>query len=122
MFIDSLEVEDNLRMSKKISYQDSNNRMEKELDFNEKYEQKEPALPSNSILCEEEDDQINDVQEEGYNHLFYENCNQPAITYVSDDSKEVFRLPEYDEYEDDYLDVVPKKPVVNFVNSSPVSQ
>ena len=56
MFIDSLEVEDNLRMSNKISDQDSNNIMEKELELNEKYEQKELASPSNSILCRREND------------------------------------------------------------------
>ena len=120
MFIDSLEVEDNLRMSKKFSGQDNNNKNEEELELNEQYEQKELSLPYNSILYEQEDDQLNDVQEEGYNHLFYENCNQPIINCVSNESKEVFRLPVYDEYEDDYLDLVPKKPVVDFVSSGPV--
>ena len=61
MFIDSLEVEDNLRMSKKISDLDSNNNMEKELELKEQYEPKELTLPSNSILCKQEEDQINDV-------------------------------------------------------------
>ena len=28
----------------------------------------------------------------------------------------------YDEYEDEYLDVVPKNPAINFVNSRPVSE
>ena len=82
--------------------------------MNEQYEQKEHALPSNSILCEQEDGQINDVQEEGYNHLFYENCNYHVINSVNDDSKEVFRIPIYDEYKDHYLDVVPKKTICRF--------
>ena len=30
-------------------------------------------------------------------------------------------MPIYDEYEDEYLDVVPKKPAINFVNSRPAS-
>ena len=47
MFIDSLEVEDNLRMSKRISEQDSVNKMEKELELEEIYEQEEFALHSN---------------------------------------------------------------------------
>ena len=63
MFIDSLNVGDNLRMSKFFSDQDNNNGMEKELELNEQYEQKELALPSNSILCEQEDDQINGARE-----------------------------------------------------------
>ena len=31
-------------------------------------------------------------------------------------------MPIYDEYEHEYLDVVPKKPAVNFVISRPVSE
>ena len=66
MFIDSLEVEENLRMSKKNSNVDDNNKMERELELNEKYEQKEPFLPYNFILYEQEDDPINDVEEKGF--------------------------------------------------------
>ena len=40
MFVDSLEVEDNLRMSKVFSDQDISDEMEKELELVEKYEQK----------------------------------------------------------------------------------
>ena len=108
MFIDSLEVEENIRMSKKNSNVDNNNKMERELELNEKYEQKEPPLPYISILYEQEDDPINDVQEKGYNNLFYENYNHPVINSVSNDYKEVFRLLVHDEYEDDYLELVPK--------------
>ena len=39
MFIDSLEVEDNLRMSKRISEQDSVNKLDKELELDEKHGQ-----------------------------------------------------------------------------------
>ena len=41
MFIDCLEVKENLRMSKKISDQDNGDKMEKKLDLIEKHKQKE---------------------------------------------------------------------------------
>ena len=93
MFIDSLEVEDNLRLSKKFPDLDSNNNIEKELELKEQYEPKELSLSSNSILCKQEDDQINDVQEEYCNGLFYESFHHPVINFVSDNSKEVLSLP-----------------------------
>ena len=54
--------------------------------------------------------------------MFTEDCNHSVINVSSDDSKEVFRLPIYDEYEDNYLYVVPKKPAVDFVSSCPISE
>ena len=44
MFIDCLEVEDNLRMSKKISDQDSGDKMEKKLELVEAHKQKRTFL------------------------------------------------------------------------------
>ena len=57
-------------------------------------------------------DQPNVVQEEGYKGLFCEACNQPVINYVNDGFKKDFGPPIYDEYEEDYLGVIPKKPTV----------
>ena len=62
VFIDYLEVEDNRRLSKFFSDQDNGDKMEKELELVERYEQEELALPSNSIFCEKKVDQTNDVQ------------------------------------------------------------
>ena len=39
MFIDSLQVEDNLRMSKKIIDQDSDDKIEKKLEMEKQHEQ-----------------------------------------------------------------------------------
>ena len=75
MFIDSLEVEDNLRMSRKFSNQDSDDKMGRKLELNEKCEPEELAFPSNPCLYGKEKDQINVVQGRGYNPLFYENCS-----------------------------------------------
>ena len=62
------------------------------------------------------------MQEEGYKDLFYEECNRPVIIYVSDGFKKVFIPPIYDEYEEDCLDVMPKKPAVDFVSSRHVNE
>ena len=63
------------------------------------------------------DDQPNVVQEEGYKDLFYEECNQLIINSFSDGFKKVFSPPIYDQYEEECLDVMPKKPAVDFVSS-----
>ena len=119
MFIDSLEVKDNLRMYKKFSDQDSDDKMEKELELNEQCEQEELAFPSNPGLYGQEKDQINVMQGRDYNPLFYESCSQPVINPVGDNFEEVFILSVFDEYEDDYLDSSPKKPIVDFVSLGP---
>ena len=61
MFIDCLEVEYNIRMSKRIWDQDNGYKMEKELELVERYEQEELSLPSKSVFCEQKFDQTNDV-------------------------------------------------------------
>ena len=119
MFIDSLEVKDNLRMSKKFLDQDNDDKRENELELNEQCEREELALPSNSSLYGKEKDQINVMQGKDYNPLFYESCSQPVINPVGDNFEEVFILSVFDEYEDDYLDASPKKPIVDFVSLGP---
>ena len=54
--------------------------------------------------------------------MFYEECNQHVINSVSDGFKKVFSPPIYDEYEEDFLDVMPKKLAANFVSSGPVNE
>ena len=70
MFIDSLEVEDNLRMYKKLSDRDSGNKIDKKLELEEQHEQEEFALHFNPSYCEKVVDQPNDVQQECYNDFF----------------------------------------------------
>ena len=123
MFIDCLEVEDNLRMSKKISDQDSGDKMEKKLDLVEKHKQWETfSVHLKPSLSKQRIDQPSDVKEDGFTNLFSEDCNQHATNYVSGDFKKDFNMTIYDEYEDGYLDVVPKKPAVNFVISRPITE
>ena len=71
MFIDCLEVEENLRMYKKKSDQDSGDKMENKLDLVEKHKQKktfsEHLKPSHS---KQRNDQPNDVKEDGSTNMF----------------------------------------------------
>ena len=115
MFIDCLEVEDNLRM---FSDKDIDDKLEKKLELVEPHKQKEIVLHANSVFCEQKDDQPSDVKEDGSTNLFFEDCNQLVTNFVSGDFKKDFSMPIYDEYED----VVPKKPAINFVNSRHVSE
>ena len=54
--------------------------------------------------------------------MFYEECNHPVKNSGSDYFKNNFILHIYDEYEDDCLDIVPKKEAENFVNFGQVSE
>ena len=72
MFIDCLEVEDNLIMSKIITEHDSVNEMDKELESVEKHEQKETfSLHFKPSFSKQNDDQSSDVREEGYTIFFF---------------------------------------------------
>ena len=62
MFIDSLEVEENIRMSKNILDQDNGDKIEKELELVEQHEQKETfSLHLKHYFSEQKDDQTNNV-------------------------------------------------------------
>ena len=89
MFIDYLEVDDNLRMSKKISNQDNGNKMENKLELVKPHKQKELALHANYVFCEQKDDQLSDVKEDGFTNLFSKNCNQTITNFVSGDFKKI---------------------------------
>ena len=77
MFIDCLEVEDNLRMPKTFSDQDSGDKMENKLDLFEKHKQKETfSVHLKPSLSKQRNDRPNDVKEDGFTNLFSEDCNQ----------------------------------------------
>ena len=60
-------------------------------------------------LSKQRNDYPGDVKQDGLTNLFSKDCNQPISNSVSGDFKKDFSMPIYDEYEDEYLDVVPKK-------------
>ena len=55
------------------------------------------------------------VQEECYNDMFSEYCNQQKVitNFFVDGFQEDFSLPIYDEYEDDYMDSLSEQSVNN---------
>ena len=67
-------------------------------------------------LTKQRNDHPNDVKEDGFTNLFSEDCNQPVTNSVSGDFKKDFSMPLYDEYENEYFDVVPKKNSCKFCN------
>ena len=73
------------------------------------------------MFCEKEVDQPSNVQYECYINLFYEYCNNLVTNSIIDGFQENFTLPIYDEYEDDYLDSVPKQLGEDLASSWPVT-
>ena len=64
MFIDCLEVEDNLTMSKNVSDQDNGDNMENKLDLVEQHKQKETfSVHLKPSLSKQKNDQPSDVKE-----------------------------------------------------------
>ena len=88
--------------------------MEKKLDLVEQHKQNEIFFvhlkPS---LSKQRNGHPSDVKEDGFTNLFSKDCYPHVTNSVSGDLKKYFSIPIYDEYEDKYLDVVPKKPAVN---------
>ena len=102
MLVDALEVEDNLRMSKKLLDQGGDDKMEKDLRLNEQCVGDELASLSDVFWYGREKDQINDVQGGDCNPLFYENCNHLVVHLVADNFEKDFKFPVYDEYKEDF--------------------
>ena len=91
--------------------------MEKKLELVEPHKQKETfSVHLKRSLSKHINDQPNDLKEDGFPNLFFEDCNQPVTNSVSGDFKKYFSMPIYDGYEDEYLDIVPKKPAKYFAN------
>ena len=113
MFIDCLEVEDNLRMSNFFSDQDSGNKMENKLDLVEQHKHKETfSVHLKPSLSKQGNYQPNDVKENDSTNLFSGDCNQPVTNSGSGDFKKDFDMPIYDEYEDECLEIILKEPTV----------
>ena len=123
MFVDCLEVEEYLKMSKKLSNQDNGGEMKG------KSELVGPPNPRGTVpvhpkpsFTKYRDDQPYDVKEDGSANLFSEYCNEPSTNYFNGDLKGNFDMPIYDEYEDDCLDVIPKELALNTRSNSEESQ
>ena len=101
IFIDCLEFEENIKISKKMSNQDSGGEMKDKLELVGPHKPREtvPVHPK-PWLTKQRDDQPYDVKEDGSANLFFEDCSQPSTNFVNGGFKRDFSMPIYDEYED----------------------
>ena len=103
MFTDCLEVEENLKMSKKLSSEDSGGEIKDTLKLVGPYKHKGRVPVQLKIsLARQKDDQP-DIEAGGSAGLFSEGCNLLNTGSVNDDFKRDFGIPVYDEYEEEYL-------------------
>ena len=107
MFMDCLEVEDNISMSKNSLDRDNDDKVEKNLHLVERCKKGE-AFPVHhkSSPGKQRNDQLQDAKEDSPTSLFLEKCNHPIANSTSGDFKREFKMPIYDEYEDECLDVI----------------
>ena len=112
MFTDCLEVEENLKMSKNSSYQDSGGEIKDTFKLVGPYK-KNGKVPIHLKLSLgiQKDDQP-DIGAYGSAGLFSEDCNLLSTGSIKDDFKKDFGVPVYDEYEEEYLGAMPKQPVI----------
>ena len=91
MFADSLEVEENLRMSKTFIDPSCNDRIGKELDLVELHEMKETLSWQPIPLFDKQiEDRHIDEKVCRPTRLFFEDCDHPVASYVHDDFKKLF--------------------------------
>ena len=62
-------------------------------------------------LTRQENDQP-DIEADGSVILFFEGCNMLSNESVNDDFKRDFSILVYDEYEEEYLEVIPEDPAI----------
>ena len=112
MFTDWLEVEENLKMSKRLSGKDNGGEIKYTLKLVGPYEWKRRVpIQLNLSLGRQKDDQP-DIGAYGSADLFSEYCNLLSTGFVKDNFKKDFDVPVYDEYEEEYLGVMPKDPII----------
>ena len=112
MFTDCLEVEENLKMSQKLLGQDIGGEIKDTLKLVGPHKRKEivPIRPNISLTRQENDQP--DIEAYGSTILFSEGCNLLSTKSINEDFKRDFGMPVYDEYEEEYLEVIPKEPTI----------
>ena len=109
MFTDCLEVEENLKMSKNLSNQDTDGEIKDTSKLVGPYKQNGrvpiPRKPSPGI----QKDDWPHVGAHGPIGLFSEDYNLRRPGTVEDNFKKEFSAPMYDEYEEEYLRDVPEE-------------
>ena len=112
MFIDCLEVEENLKMSKNLSGQDIGGEIKDTLKLVGLYEQNGKVPVQLNISLGTQKDDKPDIGAYGSAGLFSEDCNLRSPGSVKDDFKKDFGAPVYDEYVEEYLWAIPEESVI----------
>ena len=109
MFADCLEVEENLKISQKLSGQDSGGEIKDTLKLVGPHKRKGIVHVHLKIsLTKQEEGRPNDMEAGGSTVLFSQGCNLLNTEFVKHDFKKDFFIPMYHEYEEEYLEGEPK--------------
>ena len=112
MFTDCLEVEENLKMSRKLSNQDNGGEIKDTYKLVGPYKKKEEvSVPSKTSHGMQKDDR----PEDGIGSLaglFFEDGDLHRPWSTKDDFTRDFGMPMYDEYEEEYLQNAPDETIV----------
>ena len=112
MFTDCLEVEENLKRFQRFPWQDSGGEIKDTLKLVGPYKQKgRVPVQLNLSLDRQEDDQL-DIEIDGFVGLFFEGYNLVSTGSINNDFRRDFSVPVYDEYEEEYLEAIPKELVI----------
>ena len=112
MLADCLEVEENLKMSKKLSDHDHGGEIKGTYKLVGPYKQKKEAYGLSKISHGMQKDDRLEVEINGPVGLFSEDGDLPHSWSTRDDFKKEFGVPVYDKYEEEYLQNIPNEPSV----------
>ena len=103
MFVDCLEVEENLKMSKKLSDQDNGGEIKDIYKFVGPYKHNGKVFDTSKLSPGMQKDDHPDAGAGSPTGLFSENGDLHQPWYAKDYFKKDFGTPVYDEYEKEYL-------------------
>ena len=112
MFTDCLEVEENIKVSKRLLGQDNGGEIKDTLKLVGPYKWKGGVPVQLNLSLDRQKDDWPDIGAYGSVGLFSEDCNLLSTESVGDDFKRDFGVPVYDEYEEEYLEAIPEEPVM----------
>ena len=112
MFVDCLEVEENINISNKSLDQDSGGETKGTYKLVGPYEQKKEAYGPSNISHDMQKDGRPEAGIGSPTGLFFEDGDLPRSWSTRDDFNKEFGVPVYDEYEEEYLQNIPDESAV----------
>ena len=103
MFTDFLEVEENLKMSNKLTDQDHGGEIKCTYKLVGPYKQKKESYSPSRISHDMQKDDRPEAEINGPAGLFFEDGDLLCFWSTRDNFKKDFGVPVYDEYEEEYL-------------------